>query len=289
MLPADIRDAIDAIAADRVSGAASLVLRGIAILHRLSRDRIALPEAARGLCAAQPSMAGFRTAAAIAVASDDSAASLDTLAERIRRAPDAIARAIVPVLRLRSPDRTSVRIVTCSRSALVEHVLKALVAVERTHVCCAESRPGLEGVGLAESLGAAGAEVELYSDAAIGMAVADADAVVVGADAVTGNSFINKAGTAGIAALGRAYGCAVVVLAGREKIVPPEVFATLHDGAGERPAKDGAVSVRQPLFERIPTALVGQFATDAGIVGPDQVEAVGIWSATMRRKYLSVI
>ena len=248
-----------------------------------------MPEAARGLCAAQPSMAGFRTAAALALASDESAGSLEALAERIRRAPDAIARAIVPVLRLRSPGRTSVRIVTCSRSALVEHALKALAAVERTHVCCAESQPGLEGVGLAESLAAAGAEVEVYSDAAIGMAVADADAVVVGADAVTGHSFINKVGTSGIAALGRAYGCAVVVLAGREKIVPPEVFAALHDAAGKRPAKDGPVSVRHPLFERIPTALVGQFATDAGIVGPDQVETAGMWSATILRKYLSVI
>ena len=193
---------------------------------------------ARELCVRQPSMAGFQTAAAIALAAADPRQALEALAARIRRAPRTIARHAVPLLRLRTPGTSRLRLVTCSRSDAVERTLLALNQVESIDVCCAESRPAREGVALAAALLEAGLSTHLYSDAGLSAAIPGASALVVGADAVSNVGFINKVGTAALAALAQASGVPVLVLAGREKLVPALVFEALvlhaDDGFDDR-------------------------------------------------------
>jgi hypothetical protein len=290
-LPQDVRDAIAAVGADRRSGATSLVLRGIQIMRRAAADAALLRSAARALCLQQPAMAGFRTAAALAVSAGAPGPVLDTLTSRLERNPAAIARIAAPLLHLRRPRREPLRVVTCSRSQVVEQTLKAVAAVQPLQLSCAESRPEREGLGLAGSLAAAGAEVELYSDAAIGAAVQHADVLVLGADALSDSCVINKVGSAGLAALARTCGCHVTVLAGREKILPAPVLDTLQlrEGPAAEIAESAGFAVRNPYFEPISTALVDEVVTDRGAVAAEEVTTASLWNDVAISSYMSLM
>lgn len=255
------------------------MLRGIEALLALRADPLLLVQAARALCRAHPAMAGFRTAAATALGKPD---GLEALALRVRRAPAAIARVSVPALALRSDRRRPLTLVTCSRSAAVERTILLAAATERVLVRCAESRPGREGADLAEALAAAGLAVELYTDAGIGSAVADADAVIVGADAISGRAFINKVGTGALCACARAAGVQVLVLAGREKILPDAAFAQLQTGSA--PASEAfaaGVTMRNPSFERVSLDLVSLVGTDGGVIPPEEVPSASRWDMSL--------
>jgi translation initiation factor 2B subunit (eIF-2B alpha/beta/delta family) len=254
--------------------------RGIDVLLAVRADRPLLVQAARALCRAQPAMAGFRTAAAMALAKPE---GLEALAQRVRRAPAAVARVSVPALALR-PDRgRPLTLVTCSRSAAVERTILLAAATERVLVRCAESRPGREGADLAEALAAAGLAVELYTDAGIGSAVADADAAIVGADALSGRAFINKVGTGAVCACARAAGVHVLVLAGREKILPDAAFAQLQTASVPAPgaAVAAGVTMCNPSFERVSLDLVSLIGTDAGVMPPEEVPVASMWDMSL--------
>ena len=281
MLSPEMRGEIERIGNDRVSGATSLVLQAVAILREASRDAQMLRDAARALCLAQPSMAGFRTASALALAADDPVQTLDVLAERIRRAPATIARLAAPLIRLRPTQGRPLRVVTCSRSTIVERTLVEIRRAEPLQVCCAESRPGREGVALAHSLLAAGCDVQLYSDAGIGSGLEGADAVVVGADAVAPTSFMNKVGTAALCALARAGGVPVFLVAGREKLVPPAVYEALDVVSGpsfEIAPELARSAVQNPYFERVSTELLTQVVLDSGVIDPGAASAATVWT-----------
>ena len=280
MLTPAWRAALDRLGADRTSGATALVLEGIGILCDAADDRAMLRVVARELCVRQPSMAGFQTAAAIALAAADPRQALEALATRIGRAPRAIARHAVPLLRLRTPGTSRLRIVTCSRSDAVERTLLALNQAESIEVSCAESRPAREGVALAAALLEAGVSTHLYSDAGLSAAIPGASALVVGADAVSDVGFINKVGTAGLAALAQASGVPVLVLAGREKLVPAPVFAglMLHADADSAIAPEHPrLPQLSPLFERIQAELTSQLVTDGGVLEVRDASEAGLW------------
>ncbi len=139
-------------------------------------------------------------AALLATASPD----FDRYVQRARRAPDALVRHAVALLGSESPD--TLRLVTISFSATVLRVLESLARRQPIHVSCSDGQPGLEGRRLAERLAAAGIAVTHYTDAALGHAIAGATAVLVGADAVTPDWFLNKTGTRMLAAVAGSAG-----------------------------------------------------------------------------------
>lgn len=283
--------AIAQLAADRTSGATALVMRAIGILQGVSGERSALEAAARDLCRAQPSMGGMHTAAALALSAPDPSAALAALTARVARGPAAIARVAGRIVALRRGSE-AVRIVTCSRSAAVEATLLGIGRTEPVSVACSESRPALEGVGLAARLAASGIPTALYSDAGLACAIGGADALVVGADALAAGGFINKVGTSALCALAAAEGVPVFVLAGREKIVPDMVFAGLPLREGqpdEIGVPPGLYTIRNPYFERIAWPPVAQVVADAGELHPSQLVTATIWSDRMIREYMSVI
>lgn len=279
MTEGSIEDAVARVAADRISGATALTLRGIEILRRVTGDRAALEAAAQGLCRAQPSMAGMRTAAALALGRDGEAA-LARLAERVARSAAAIGRVAGAVLGLRQGEAT-LRVVTYSRSAAVEAALLSLAASTDLVVACSESLPGLEGRDLAVRLANGGVRVELYSDAGLAVALPTADALAVGADAMGPDAFVNKAGTSAFCALAASCGVPAFVLAGREKIVPRAVFEALElrDESPAAPASalPPLLIRRAPLFERVSWGAISQVITDGGAVSPDEVFSAGYW------------
>ena len=110
-------------------------------------------------------MAGFRTIPALVLEAGEPAAALERLAERLARAPAAVARHAADLILLGRRTDKEVRIATCSRSLMVETTLVAVAARTSLMVSCAEGRPALEGRALAEVLAGRGIAVELYSDA----------------------------------------------------------------------------------------------------------------------------
>ena len=196
------------------------------------RDRSDLVEVAQACAAAQPAMAGLRTVLKIVRASADPGEALRHLVERLIRAPRQIARHAADVLRLglEAParGRPTLTLVTCSASAAVRETCLMLSHEVDLTVCCAESRPKCEGAALAVDLAAAGLRVELFTDAGISAALPGSDAIVIGADAVGPDAFVNKVGSAALCAIASTIGVPVYVLAGREKLLTAGEFAELE-------------------------------------------------------------
>ena len=270
-MKSSLERAIARIAADHRSSATAL-LRGA--LDVLGRARAAggaeLAAAVRGVCVAQPAMGSLWNAAAAALAGPD---TLDRFAHQTARAPDAIARAARPLVEA-GAGRPLV-LVTWSASGPVRRLLETLAGAGPLSVRCAEARPALEGRSLAAAVARAGARVEVFADGALAAALDGAAAVVVGADAVTTEWFVNKAGTRALALAAAAGGVPTYVLAGRDKGLGPELARHLQ--LREGPAAEiwarrpRGVKARNPYFERVPWSDVAALVTDRGVVGAADV------------------
>ena len=276
-----VRPTVETVADDCDHGAAYLSVRALEVLRdeaALAAERDAggwttIADRARDLLAARPSMtvvrnrvnrvmseADERTPAAVeesahegiesALAADDAAA--DRAAERV--AGDAL--------------------VTLSRSGTVE---RALSSADPERLLVAESRPGGEGVGVAERRAEAGDDVTLAPDAALPWLLADGDydAALVGADTVLADGrVVNKVGTRALALAAAREDIPLYVVAARDKVSPgsdPHLEAadpaTVYDG-------DADLSVETPLFDVTPPDLVAGLVTGDGLLDADAVEAV---------------
>jgi translation initiation factor 2B subunit (eIF-2B alpha/beta/delta family) len=278
---AKTRREIKAIGADSRSSATELLGRGLQLLRAAAGEgQDQLGPVANELCRAQPAMAGLRTAAALALGASDPVAALDEFAERVERAPTAIARHAIGLLGLRRKSGP-LHVVTCSKSRPVEATLRLAAEQHELLVSCAESRPAKEGRDLARALAEAGIQVDLYNDAAICAVIESADAVLVGADAMSSSSFINKVGTGAVCAVATAVGTPAYVLTGREKILPDDVFSalTLRPGGPHEVWRDpvAGVQVRNPYFEQLPLSWVSSVVTETGVLQPNEVRAGGLW------------
>lgn len=271
-VPERLAARIQAIAEDRTSGATAILTDAVAVLRVAIADASSLPGVARALCEAQPSMAPVWNATLEAMAGAGHPGRLDRFAARVALGSAALARfAREHFLDPAAP----LRMVTLSSSASVRTILEAVSADRPVRVGCAEGRPALEGRVLAATLGAAGLPVTLFSDAGLGHALAGADAVVLGADAVAPEWFINKSGTYMLAAMAARQGVPVYVAATRDRFVGHALGAQLPvqesppEEIWDHPAP--GVTVRNPYFERTPLDLITAVISDLGILGADAV------------------
>jgi translation initiation factor 2B subunit (eIF-2B alpha/beta/delta family) len=131
-------------------------------------------------------------------------------------------------------------------------------------------------VAVAEAL-AADHDVTLTTDANAAGALADADTLLVGADAVLPDgSVVNKVGTRTAATVAAREGVPVVVACASAKVAPagtegfdaePRDPAELYDG-------DAPVTVVNPTFDRTPAALVDVVATERGTLDAAAIRSV---------------
>ena len=273
-VPEHIAARIEAIAANRTAGATAILAEAVAVLRAAIPDASSLPVVARALCEAQPSMAPVWNASLEALAGAGLPDRLDRFAARAAQGPAALAR----FAREHFLDEgdAPLRAVTLSASASVRTVLEAVSADRAVRAACAEGRPALEGRALAAALGAAGVPVTLFSDAGLGHALAGADAVVLGADAVAPEWFINKSGTYMLVAMAARQSVPVYVAATRDRFVGHTLGALLplREGPPEEVWDHPAtgVTVRNPYFERTPLDSVTAVISDLGILWADMVE-----------------
>lgn len=268
--------------ADAESGASELLPAVLDILRQAREaGRAAVAEAARAVCAAQPSMAPAWNAAAAALRDVDEPGALARFEYRVGRAGPALRRLAVDVLAGPtagngglSPGR--LRIATVSYSGSVRDALVGVAARTMLSVACAEGRPRLEGRRLATALSREGIDVALYTDAALAAALHGANAVLFGADAIGPGWFLNKCGTWQLAVAASTAGVPAYVLATRDKFVPLPLAGFLsiveHDPREVWDAPPPGVRVGNPYFERVPLDWIAGIVTDAGLLGAGMVE-----------------
>ncbi|WP_135819942.1 initiation factor 2B [Halostella litorea] len=270
---------VRSVAADDEHGSAYLSVRALEVL----RDRAAvvadegaaddaeLRDLAARLRRARPSMAALHNRVNRAVAEADGTpagveASADGGIDRAIRADEGAASAAADRVR-------GEHALTLSRSGTV---LAALREGPPAALFVAESRPGNEGVGVAETL-ADGTSVTLHTDAAAAhvLATADVDAVLVGADTVLPDgSVVNKTGTRAVALAAAREGVPLYAAAASDKVATDEEVplesgdrAAVYDG-------DAPVDVRNPTFDVTPPDLVEAVVTERGALSPDDVADV---------------
>jgi len=212
--------------------------------------------------------------AALAACAPDGSTHLAQFARRIDRAPKAIARFAMECFR----EAQRLNVLTVSNSGSVMQALVAIRGRCSLAVACTESRPALEGRRLAAQLAALEIPVTCYSDAAIGHALDDGDAVIVGADAIAPEWFLNKVGTRMLAAAAWQRGLPVYVVAARDKFVSAALAERLvvrEEATSEIWSEPPAgVTVRNPYFERTPLDLVTAVISDIGVLGAAMVPDV---------------
>ncbi|WP_435362888.1 NUDIX domain-containing protein [Haloarchaeobius sp. DYHT-AS-18] len=270
------------ITADDQHGAAYLSLRALEVL----RDRAGLlvqegadddeawdelTDLGLRLLRARPSMAVLKNRVNRALASaDQSAASLEQHAiDGIHRAVTADTDAAVRAGALIS-DRT---VLTLSRSGTVLGALRDGAPME---LFVAESRPGGEGVAVAEAL-VDEYPVTLLTDAGVAHTVAteDVDAVLVGADTVLPDgTVVNKTGTRAAALAAAHEEIPLYVVCSTDKVSTEE---TVNLETGRRSAVydgDAPISVSNPVFDETPPHLVDTIVTERGDLDSKDVREV---------------
>ncbi|WP_276273874.1 NUDIX domain-containing protein [Haloarcula litorea] len=282
-----VRPRVATVRDDREHGSAWLSLRALELL----RDEAALAAVGRRDEHETPDRDGddWPALAALARRVRDARPSMAVLTNRVNHAMHAVGEGGTPaaveraaregVERAVGADRQAAeraaaalpdRVATLSRSG---SVAAAIRGGDPAAVLVAESRPGGEGVGVAESLADA-ADVTLTSDAALAFELVawDADCLLVGADRVLSDGrVVNKAGTRGAALSARATGLDRLVVAAGDKVaaddgydLEPRAGTELYDG-------DADVAVANPTFDVTPADAVTAVVTEDGRLDGDDV------------------
>ena len=177
-------------------------------------------------------------------------------------------------------------IVTSSYSSTVLRALgRNRARLERVFV--GEGRPRLEGRATARELAQAGTPVVLVTDALASHSVVEADAVVVGADAVTASgAVVNKAGTYALALAARDRKVPFYVLADTLKLWPRREPPPLESRPGAElwPEAAPGVEVSNVTFDITPGRLVAGYVTEEGCMDRRRIASRAKVLAQARRR-----
>ena len=268
-----VEDLLREVVEDRVSGASKLTIKAAGLFLKLVEEKPtlrAVKRFARLLSKARPSMPSIANVAA--------AVALEVEAEVAagRELRDAVERAVRRVVKeyqasLRAVVSNGVSLLSAYESVLTHSYSSTVAAIleesEGLEVVVTESRPGLEGIKLAERLARKGLKVTLVVDAAAASMLGEVDAVLVGCDALLEDcSFLNKVGTK------------MIALAAADAQTPFYVATSLWKAAvhgvavEEHPPNEvyggeAPIRARNPYFERTPGDLVSGFVTEEGVTG----------------------
>jgi translation initiation factor eIF-2B subunit delta len=277
-------DAVAALRADRAHGAAELARRALAILRDSAADihvesaeefRLRMAARLRALISARPSMVAIQNLilewadclipepgvghGAVRAASAERAANLIAASrEASGHAADRAARLIGSGKTVLTHSRSSTVLLTCDR--LKDAELRMIVT---------ESRPLNEGHTVAAQLSDWDVPATLITEAQIGLAMADADLALVGADTVCADgSVVNKAGTSLVALAARQQGRPFYVCCEGFKMAalsaPTPVLEEMDPAELAAPGWSG-VTVRNTYFDITPPSLVTAWITEDGV------------------------
>jgi len=161
------------------------------------------------------------------------------------------------------------RIITMSYSSTVLSALKAMGKDRKLSVTVAESRPGGEGRRTAKIISSCGVKTELIPDSLVPSRAKDADAALVGADAVTTEGVVNKVGTYALALAAMDHEVPAYVLCSWSKLCP-----MMFEGPGSVERRLGKNLLKSSqIFESTPLDYFHGFVTDRGVLRPMDVRS----------------
>lgn len=264
-IPPKLASELERIVQDRKSGATELSRRAALLLSQL-KDPLARRLASERLVEAKGMMAPIANLAALCNEAGEPEARLSEFADSLATAPSQAARETANwVLRHCTPP---LRLVTFSASRVAETCLLVLHARNSLEcVLVGEGAPGMEGRELARRMSAQGLRVILAYDVALYTSVGNAHAVVIGADAVLGRSFVNKSGTFALCLAAQYFHKPVAVSTTSHKVLAPRAEAFYRPPKGITMDVSNRLSGQvfvDCLFEEVPRDLATVIVTEHG-------------------------
>lgn len=174
-------------------------------------------------------------------------------------------------------------ILTNSYSIYVKKTLeKVKDSGKEVSVYIPESRPGSEGLKLAEEISQMGFDVTLIVDSAVRYVMKEIDKVLLASEAIAANgALINKVGTSLIALAANEARVRVFVVSSTLKFSPETFLGEIVEIVEADPnsiiSKDkleewqGKVKVRAPLFDVTPPEYIDAIITERGLIAPQVV------------------
>jgi translation initiation factor 2B subunit (eIF-2B alpha/beta/delta family) len=276
---------------DNVSGATTLVELALDILEAFATQEAApaphefvtaLETLVGAILAAQPSMAVMINLAQQVLQACPDDLPLTTIREQLRQtlaafrrdlraSTEALCQRALTILPLQST------VLTYSNSATVVAALRYAHDHGRLRrVLLSESRPAYDGRPQALALLEYGIAVEYSIDMALFERLAEADVVVVGADAVFPEHLINKLGTRALAQLAQLQGIPCFSLCAANKFLPMAATALLriaeHPGQEVWPEAPDGLVISNRYFDTTPLALLSGIVSDQEIYTPEALQ-----------------
>lgn len=175
-------------------------------------------------------------------------------------------------------------VLTVSYSKLVYETFKmAADEGKNLRVIALESRPGSEGVKLAEEISELGFKVTLIVDSAARFIMKEVDKVLVGSEALAANgALINKVGTSLVALSAHEARVRLFTLAPTHKISHETFLGELVELMEADPASlyhvpekfKNTIKVWAPLFDVTPPEYIDAIITEKGLLAPQAIPLV---------------
>jgi len=273
---------------DNVSGATTLVELALDVLEAFATQEAsqtshefvtALETLVDAVLAAQPSMAVMINLVQQALQACPDDLPLTTVRQQLqqtlavfrrdlRASTEALCQRALDVL----PPQSTV--LTYSNSATVIAALRYAYDHGRIRrVLLSESRPAYDGRPQARALLEYGIAVEYSIDMALFERLAEANVVVVGADAVFPDHLVNKLGTHALARLAQLQGIPCFSLCAANKFLPTAATALLriieHPGQEVWPEAPDGLAISNRYFDTTPLVLLSGIVSDQGIYTPE--------------------
>ena len=160
------------------------------------------------------------------------------------------------------------KILTYSNSTVVKSIfLKAIERNRKFEVYCVKSDPPNEGVSLAEELADLNIKSSLVSDSQAGTIMDDINVVLVGADRVYENGFVNKAGTLAICLLAKHFNIPIYLAVETAKILKESerLIKKVDMDTSEIYEGKKDITVFNSYYEKIPLNLVNKVISEEGV------------------------
>jgi translation initiation factor 2B subunit (eIF-2B alpha/beta/delta family) len=273
---------------DNTSGATTLVELALDILETFATQEssqkprefvLALETLVDAVLVAQPSMAVLINLAQQALQACPDDLPLTTVREQLQQTLVAFRRdlhASTAALCQRAltvfPPQSTV--LTYSNSATVIAALRYAHDHRRIRrVLLSESRPAYDGRPQALALCAYGITIEYSTDMALFERLAEADVVIVGADAVFPEHLVNKLGTRALVQLTQLQGVPCFSLCAANKFLPTAASVLLriaeHPGQEVWPEAPDGLTISNHYFDTTPLALLSGIVSDQGLYTPE--------------------
>lgn len=160
------------------------------------------------------------------------------------------------------------KILTFSSSTIVRRIFEYADDFKRKfEVYCLKSDPPLEGLQLAEQMNKRGIKTTVVADSQAGVVMDDINMVLVGADRLYENGFVNKAGTLAICLLARHFNVPVYLAVETIKILKESErsIKPVERDPAEVYSGNKNISVINSYYEKIPLDLVNKVICEEGV------------------------